>query len=133
MAHALREHARASAGQWQTDAQRAKQAGATTAEPAQISDLLRSVQYSPDDETEADVIGADIASRAGYDPRAGLTLWRKVDWVAKRRRTPFTLAHPVSDKRLADLKKRQKDMLPLYAKAIGKSVNALPPYRVGQR
>lgn len=97
-----------------------------------VGPALIGMQYGPDDETEADVIGADIASRAGYDPRAGLALWQKVDRVAHRRPAPaFTLAHPVSDKRLKDLKKRQKDMLPLYAKAIGKSVDALPPYRTG--
>lgn len=140
IAHALREHARARIGQQQVaELNNGKVPNANLFDAKGASDAainvgpeLLAMRYGPDDETEADVIGADIASRAGYDPRAGLALWQKVDRIARRRPVPpFTLAHPVSDKRLKDLKKRQKDMLPLYAKATGKSVDTLPPYHAG--
>lgn len=98
-----------------------------------VGPQLLDMRYEADDETEADVIGADITSRAGYDPRAGLALWEKVERISHRRPVPpIALAHPVSEKRLKDLKKRQKDMLPLYAKAIGTTVENLPPYRIGK-
>lgn len=138
IAHALREHARAEIGEEQTTARPsggASSRAGTAPQPWSAADVaarLIALRYGPSDETEADVIGADIASRAGFDPRAGLVLWQKVDWVARRRHLPFALAHPLSAKRLADLKKRQKDMLPLYAKAKRTSVARLPPYRSGR-
>jgi hypothetical protein len=36
--------------------------------------------------------------------------------------------HPYTPARRADLLKRLPDMLPLYAKAIGKTVDKLPDY-----
>ncbi|MGI4862230.1 MAG: M48 family metallopeptidase [Janthinobacterium lividum] len=131
VAHALREHARARIGEQQTVAH---PNGALTDRwsAADIAAQLVGMRYGSSDETEADVIGADIASRAGFDPRAGLVLWQKVDWIGRRQRLPFTLAHPLSARRLADLKKRQRDMLPLYAKAKNTTVARLPPYRPGR-
>lgn len=43
------------------------------------------LKFSRDDETEADVVGLDIAARAGYDPRAGIALWKKWQWSIKVR------------------------------------------------
>jgi Zn-dependent protease with chaperone function len=97
-----------------------------------VSSLL-TMQYEAADETEADVIGADMASRAGFDPRAGLSLWQKVDAMAHWKATlPIAVEHPVTEKRLADLKKRQKDMLPLYARSRDVAVEDLPPYTPGR-
>ncbi|MCP1117771.1 Zn-dependent protease with chaperone function [Robbsia andropogonis] len=94
---------------------------------------LLNLHYEAADETEADVIGADMASRAGFDPRAGLALWEKIAAMARWKPSlPFVQEHPITDKRLADLKKRQKDMLPLYARALDASVDDLPPYRPGR-
>ncbi|MCY0386901.1 M48 family metallopeptidase [Robbsia sp. Bb-Pol-6] len=138
IAHALREHARAHIGEQQTtahdDGASSGRADTVTEQwsTADVAAQLIAMRYGTSDETEADVIGADIASRAGFDPRAGLVLWQKFDWAARRRRQPFTFAHPVNAKRLADLKKRQKDMLPLYAKAKKTTVGRLPPYRPGR-
>ncbi|MGI4983605.1 MAG: M48 family metallopeptidase, partial [Janthinobacterium lividum] len=138
VAHALREHARTRIGEEQTGVSKAgvppTRPGAVVGRwsATDIAAQLVAMRYGPSDETEADVIGADIASRAGFDPRAGLVLWQKIDRVARRRRLPFTLAHPVSAKRLADLKKRQRDMLPLYAKAKNTTVGRLAPYRPGR-
>lgn len=139
MAHALREHARSRIGESLQTIEQAQ--GIPTGITARgmegnhvnIAPELLGMRYGPDDETEADVIGADITSRAGFDPRAGLAYWSKIDRISRWRSPPaFTAAHPISDKRLKDLKKRQKDMLELYAKAIGKSVGNLPPYREGK-
>ena len=97
-----------------------------------VSSLL-TMEYEAADETEADVIGADMASRAGFDPRAGLSLWQKVDAMGHWKATlPIVVEHPVTEKRLADLKKRQKDMLPLYARALDVAVEDLPPYTPGR-
>ena len=42
------------------------------------------LKFSRDDETEADLVGLDIVARAGFDPRAGIALWQKMDMINKR-------------------------------------------------
>lgn len=92
-----------------------------------------SIQYDATDETEADVIGGDIAARAGFDPRAAVPLWDKLA-EATRRDTAngYIHAHPYSEARRLDIIKRLPDMLALYAKAHGVAVGQLPDY-VGTR
>jgi predicted Zn-dependent protease len=136
IAHALREHAREKLGQLQ-----AMQMGAGTipqmfgmadlgASPLGIGSALLDIHYGRADETEADVIGTDIAARAGFDPRAGVTLWNRLASLKPRGKIELLQQHPFDASRIADLKRRQPDMLALYAKAIGKSVDALPRYRM---
>jgi Zn-dependent protease with chaperone function len=134
IAHALREHARERLGRQQA----AQLSGNTmpqlfgfsnyASQPLDIGDALLSMRYSPADETEADVIGSEIASRAGYDPRAAVTLWNKIDTATRRSDSGFIWMHPYGPDRKQDLLKRMPDMMPLYAKAVGKSIDALPNY-----
>ncbi|WP_241991352.1 M48 family metallopeptidase [Paraburkholderia sp. RAU2J] len=136
IAHALREHARERLGQLQ-----ASQLDSTGtipqlfgladlgAAPLGIGSRLLEMKYESTDETEADVIGSDIASRAGFDPRAAVTLWDKLAQATRGdRERGFIYVHPYTPARRQDIIKRLPDMLPLYAKAIGKSVDALPDY-----
>ncbi len=85
IAHALREHARERLGQLQ--ASQLDSSGTIPqlfgladlgAAPLGIGSRLLEMKYENTDETEADVIGSDIASRAGFDPRAAVTLWDKL-------------------------------------------------------
>jgi predicted Zn-dependent protease len=134
IAHALREHARDRLGR-----QQAAQLSAGTvpqlfgfvdmgSTQLGIGEQLLAMRYSPADETEADVIGSEIASRAGYDPRAAITLWNKIDAATRRSDNGFIWMHPYGSNRRQDLLKRMPDMMPLYAKAIGKTVDQLPNY-----
>ncbi|MDR5755690.1 M48 family metallopeptidase [Caballeronia sp. LZ035] len=134
IAHALREHARERLGR-----QQAAQLGAGTmpqylglsnygSQQPDVGDQLMSMRYSPADETEADVIGSEIASRAGYDPRAAVTLWNKIDTGTRRTDDGFIWLHPYGPDRRQDLLKRMPDMMPLYAKAVGKTIDQLPNY-----
>ncbi|MPW18912.1 M48 family metalloprotease [Paraburkholderia sp. CNPSo 3157] len=135
IAHALREHARERLGE-----QQAAQLGSGTMPPLfGLADLgeaplgigtqLLEMKYERADETEADVIGSEIASRAGFDPRAAITLWDKLAVATRNNRDQgFIYVHPYNPTRRADIMKRLPDMLPLYAKAIGKTVEALPDY-----
>ncbi len=134
IAHALREHARDRLGRLQAEQLNAgtipqlfgfANPGAT---PLGIGEQLLAMRYSPADETEADVIGSEIASRAGYDPRAAVTLWNKIDTHTRRSDNGFIWMHPYGVDRHNDLIKRLPDMMPLYAKAIGKTVDQLPTY-----
>ncbi|WP_373565329.1 M48 family metallopeptidase [Paraburkholderia bryophila] len=136
IAHALREHARERLGQLQ--ASQLDSSGTIPqlfgladlgVAPLGIGSRLLEMKYANTDETEADVIGSDIASRAGYDPRAAVTLWDKLAQVTQSNRNQgFIYVHPYTPARRQDIIKRLPDMLPLYAKAIGKSVDALPDY-----
>ncbi|HEY3597779.1 MAG TPA: M48 family metallopeptidase, partial [Paraburkholderia sp.] len=138
IAHALREHARERLGE-----QQAAQLGSGPIPqlfgladlgmaPLGIGSQLLEMKYERADETEADVIGSEIASRAGFDPRAAVTLWDKLDQVTRGDRDRgFIYVHPYTPARRADIVKRLPDMLPLYAKAIGKTVDTLPDYPGG--
>jgi Zn-dependent protease with chaperone function len=136
IAHALREHARERLGQLQ-----ASQLDSTGtipqlfgladlgAAPLGIGSRLLEMKYESTDETEADVIGSDIASRAGFDPRAAVTAWDKLAHATRSdRERGFIYVHPYTPARRQDIIKRLPDMLPLYAKAIGKTVDTLPDY-----
>ncbi|WP_414443418.1 M48 family metallopeptidase [Burkholderia sp. 22PA0106] len=136
IAHALREHAREGLGDMQVPATLGTNPisslyGLTEPLPAQpdIAERLATLRYGATDETEADVIGGDIAARAGFDPRSAITLWDKLA-VATRgdRQHGFIYAHPYSRHRRQDLLKRLADWMPTYAKAIGKPVGLLPSY-----
>ncbi len=135
IAHALREHARERLGQLQ--ASQLDSSGTIPQlfgladlgmAPLGIGSRLLEMKYENTDETEADVIGSDIASRAGFDPRAAVTLWDKLAQATRSNQQGFIYVHPYPPARRQDIIKRLPDMLPLYAKAIGKTVDALPDY-----
>jgi Peptidase family M48 len=136
IAHALREHARMRLGQLQ--ASQLDSSGTIPQlfgladlgmAPLGIGSRLLEMKYENTDETEADVIGSDIASRAGFDPRAAVTLWDKLAQATRGNgERGFIYVHPYTPARREDIVKRLPDMLPLYAKAIGKSVDELPDY-----
>ena len=84
MAHALREHARERMGK-----SSATRLGANLISSllglGQLGDAalgmgaqLLTLKFSREDESEADLVGLDLAARAGYDPRAGVSLWQKM-------------------------------------------------------
>ncbi|WP_420816161.1 M48 family metallopeptidase [Paraburkholderia phosphatilytica] len=135
IAHALREHVRERLGE-----QQAAQMGAGSipqlfgladlgAAPLGIGEQLVEMKYGRADETEADVIGADISSRAGFDPRAAVTLWDKLAAATRANKDQgFIYMHPYSPARRQDIVKRLPDNLALYAKAVGKTVATLPDY-----
>jgi predicted Zn-dependent protease len=132
IAHALRQHARV-----MIDERMLREYRGTLSAPQLfgITDFdfdtgvgFPDVRYSADDEREADVIGTEIAARAGYDPRAALAFWQRVAALDRRMPVELAAAHPITAARLDDLRRRQVDMLALYAKAIHRSVNDLPAY-----
>ena len=67
-------------------------------------------------EAEADQIGIELAARAGYDPRAAVTLWDK---MGKLGSTPpeFLSTHPSPQNRAARLAELGRQVQPLYVAA----------------
>jgi predicted Zn-dependent protease len=68
-------------------------------------------------ETEADRIGVELAARAGYDPRAAITLWEKMAKVGGSEPSKFLSTHPSSEDRLKDLANYSQRVMPLYEAA----------------
>jgi Zn-dependent protease with chaperone function len=106
MTHALREHGRSQIGkQVATQGTIALLAGLfgwsnASRTAANVGGRLLSLKYSRDDETEADLIGLELAARAGYDPRSALSLWRKMEEASKGAPPAFLSDHPSNPDRL---------------------------------
>ena len=128
IAHALREHARERIGnQMATSA--ASTVGAIALEiftgvrvdPDLASSVLGAVTVLPNsrqNESEADIIGVELMARAGYDPRASLSLWRKMGQVAGGGGGPeFLSTHPSGETRLRELQGYVDKVMPLYQAA----------------
>ena len=68
---------------------------------------------SRDGESEADQIGIELAARAGYDPRAAVTLWEKMAKLGGK--VPqFLSTHPSPENRAARLKELGERVQPFY-------------------
>lgn len=128
MAHALREHARERMGKSTVTTGAARLGGALlsgwlgidpnlTDMVAQQSANLLSLKFSREDESEADLVGMEIAARAGYDPRAGITLWEKMGAANKGAPPQWLSTHPASSTRIADMQAALPSVMPLYQRA----------------
>ncbi len=123
VAHALREHARERMGK-----QVATRVGANVVSSllglGQLGDMavgmgaqLLSLKFSRDDETEADLVGLELAARAGYNPEAGISLWQKMLQANKGAPPEFMSTHPAGESRIQDIKKVLPKVEPLYVRA----------------
>src|SRR6266436_4437571 len=69
-------------------------------------------------ETEAGRMGVELAARAGYDPRAAITLWQKMAKISGGGGPPALLStHPSNEDRIKDLGVFSQRVLPLYEQA----------------
>jgi len=123
MAHALREHAREQMGK----------SAATGFGASVLSSLLGlgrtgdlvlnagrsllTLSFGREDETEADLVGMDMAARAGYDPRMGVTLWQKMGQASKGAPPQFLSTHPASGTRIQDIQANLPKVMPLFQRA----------------
>jgi len=65
-------------------------------------------------EEEADKIGIELAARAGYDPRAAVTLWRKMNEAGNSDVPEFLSTHPNPMNRISTLQDLAPGMMPFY-------------------
>ncbi|MBB3224500.1 M48 family metallopeptidase [Pseudoduganella umbonata] len=140
IAHALREHARKRQGESQVAAIAGKLGGIAASALFGIDPNLTDfggrmaaqaavLKFSRGEETEADLVGIDLAARAGFDPRAGIALWRKMGAVNARAPIEFLSTHPSGETRIAEMNKSMPLVLPVYARTRGTTVAKLPAYR----
>jgi predicted Zn-dependent protease len=79
---------------------------------------LGTLAYSREHETEADAVGLRFAARAGYDPRAAISIWQKMAAKNSGPAQPKWLStHPPTAERIARLQQLAPTLLPLYEQA----------------
>lgn len=133
MAHALREHAR----------ERMGKSAATQMGTSLLSSLLGlgslgnsalsmgaqllTLKFSREDESEADLVGLELAGRAGYNPRAGVTLWQKMLKASAGAPPEFISTHPAGKTRIEDIEKTLPKVLPLFERAPKPTQRFSPP------
>lgn len=125
IAHALREHGRERISQAY-----AQQAGMSllavlanmdqrqAAMMQTAATLGLTLPHSRGQESEADVMGVELMARAGYDPRASITLWQKMGAAGKGAPPAFLSTHPSGSQRIQELQGRMATVVPLYEAAL---------------
>jgi predicted Zn-dependent protease len=122
VAHALREHTRERVSRAYAQQLVLSGAAAVTGVSegaANIANMVAEVTFqlpfSREQESEADQIGLELMARAGYDPRAALTLWNKMAAAEQSGQPKFLSTHPAPKERIRDIEKNLPRVLPLYA------------------
>ena len=134
MAHALREHARE-----QLAKQTATGAGLSIVTSlfglgelggmvANAGAQLMVLKFSRNDESEADLVGLEMAARAGYDPRASISLWKKM-MAADAGQGGFLSTHPSGNDRIRRLEANVGKVQGLYEKTRSSKAQARLPQR----
>jgi predicted Zn-dependent protease len=128
IAHALREHARermgkseatnvlANIGSALASAYFKVDPGLTDAVARQGANLL-TLKFSREDETEADLVGMELAARAGFDPRSGVTLWQKMSAANKGAPPQWLSTHPSGATRIKEIESNLPKVMPLYERS----------------
>jgi predicted Zn-dependent protease len=71
--------------------------------------------FSRSHESEADHIGLLLMAVAGYDPRAAVTFWERMEKAGGGRSPPeFTSTHPSHDRRIHDIEGWMPEAMALY-------------------
>lgn len=71
--------------------------------------------FSRSHESEADRIGLHLMAKAGYDPRAAVEFWKRMDTAAKGKKPPeFLSTHPSDERRIKQIESWLPEVLPIY-------------------
>lgn len=135
VAHALREHARENMGK-----SSATQIGASVLSSLlglgsagdtllNMGGQLLTLKFSRANESEADLVGMELGARAGYDPRAGISLWRKMAAASKGAPPQWLSTHPASNTRIQEMEASMGKVLPLYNRAPKPNQRYDAPFR----
>ncbi|MEI2745478.1 MAG: M48 family metallopeptidase [Ottowia sp.] len=124
MAHALREHTREKMSQAAAGDLAIAVGGALLGVgqgAVQLAGLGKQLAldlpFSRHMESEADLYGLELAARAGYDPRAAITLWQKMAQAGGGSGPGFLSTHPSAGDRMGALQAAMPRVLPLYEAA----------------
>jgi Zn-dependent protease with chaperone function len=126
MAHALREHARARIAKSQGTGALLS-IGAQLLGLGQLGDVaaslgtqLLTLRFSREDESDADLVGLELAARGGYNPQASVSLWEKMGQAGGGAGGPsFLSTHPSGPQRIQVLQSNVPKVRGLYERARG--------------
>lgn len=124
IAHALREHTRERISRLYVQQVGLGVVGALTGAgdatmqlASQVTNVTFTLPHSREQESEADLIGLELMARAGYDPHAAVTLWKKMSEMGGSKSPEFLSTHPTSENRERELQNTIPKVLPLYESA----------------
>jgi predicted Zn-dependent protease len=85
---------------------------------SQAANLAVSLPFSRQHETDADLVGMELAARAGYDPRAAANVWRKMSRLGAQsgnaQPPQFLSTHPGHANRIKEIEANLPRVMPLY-------------------
>jgi len=73
--------------------------------------------FSRTQEAEADHIGVIMMAKAGYDPRASVTLWENFAKLSGQRQPEFLSTHPAPESRIKNLQALMPEAMAIYQKS----------------
>lgn len=127
MAHALREHSREQLAKSQATGlglslgAQLLGLGDLGNVAAKLGTQLLSLQFSRSDESDADLVGLELAARAGYKPQAAVTLWQKMGRATGSsgggNGLAFLSTHPSGPNRIRELERNVPKVEGLYQQA----------------
>lgn len=123
MAHALREHARERVAKTQATGlglsvlSSLLGLGQLGDVAASLGTQLLSLRFSREDETEADLVGLELAARSAYQPQASVSLWQKMSAQNRKGGLNFLSTHPSGPDRIKDLQANVPKVQALYEAA----------------
>ncbi len=124
MGHALREHVREQASRQMGEQLALGVVGAVFNVPDIVQQLAPTVldvtfnlPHSRAQESEADRVGVELAARAGYDPRAAVSLWQRMAKLGGSKPPQILSTHPSDEARVKDLAAITDKVMPLYQAA----------------
>ena len=123
MAHALREHSREQLAKNQATSigislgAQLLGLGDIGNAAARLGGQLLSLKFSRNDESDADLVGLELAARAGYNPNAAVSLWRKMGEATGEGGIGFLSTHPTGPDRIRQLEGNVPRVMGLYEQA----------------
>jgi predicted Zn-dependent protease len=125
IAHALREHGRERLSQAMAQSAvtnialaAAGSYGSAISAANQASQYILVLPNSRQNESEADAIGLELAARAGYNPQAAISVWKKMIKATDGKASPeFLSTHPSGETRIEQLTVLMPTVEPLYLNA----------------
>ena len=123
MAHALREHSREQLAKTQATNIGIRLGasllglGDLSTMAANLGGKLLTLKFSRSDEGEADLVGLELAARAGYNPQASVSLWQKMGQASGDSGIGFLSTHPAGPDRIRELERAMPQVQALYRAA----------------
>lgn len=122
IAHALREHSREQMSQKMGTSIGLAVLSAVVGSQAvgdlggSLTDVMFHLPNSRTHEAEADLIGVELAARAGYDPRAAISFWEKMISMSgvNGNESDLLSTHPSPQSRIDELRVAAELVMPLY-------------------